>query len=509
MDIIGDVVTCCVVQNTSQPNRKPIFELQVLVEMGFTRVPIFVAFLAALISVLIFGVGRLFPRLDTPEHMLHQPAFAIPNLMSDEQFIALNDIIKEMKEFPSNIDADLKTGGFAPLHEHIGEAQQINDNGSCSHPMLVPNMNKTACILPQRIDIGSHFIMTGGPQAIREPFDVMISRLTSFGKYMFNVNDQYPIVNDLFNQKSFQDGAKSICPKDAQVLDPFQFNFIIQVPGQTVAMHIDGAYFWGATRKQFPQWLLACMVFSGLYHKEFIHQVQVVGYLHAWSPDGDSDSGSNTNSGSFVYYNDNTKENIILPYSKSGTLVDGSKVVHAAQIYKSSVQPPKLNKDDSSVLIYNNTTKGWDLYVNDNIIQSYQYDDLRISIVYRARCFKSVEDKELFYNFPSSRQMQLTTILSSLKQKIVLDNVIKREKMKKTYADYFYYHLFDRKYMKYGHYDTISSLNQLSTLDLSFLLMDYFITYPLPLHSVTIMPYNYCALIKLIPATKHVLQFVC
>lgn len=37
--------------------------------------------------------------------------------------------------------------------------------------------------------------------------------------------------------------------------DPFQFNFILSVPGQTVALHLDAPYFFGATRFQVPQWL--------------------------------------------------------------------------------------------------------------------------------------------------------------------------------------------------------------------------------------------------------------
>ena len=49
----------------------------------------------------------------------------------------------------------------------------------------------------------------------------------------------------------------------------------MQVPGQTVPLHIDGAYFWGATRFQMPQWLLAAMVFSGLFQDLFVDQVSV------------------------------------------------------------------------------------------------------------------------------------------------------------------------------------------------------------------------------------------
>ncbi len=51
----------------------------------------------------------------------------------------------------------------------------------------------------------------------------------------------------------------------------------MNVPGQTVAHHVDGVYFWGATRFQFPQWLLAAMKFSGFWEDRFVNQVQTVG----------------------------------------------------------------------------------------------------------------------------------------------------------------------------------------------------------------------------------------
>ena len=70
------------------------------------------------------------------------------------------------------------------------------------------------------------------------------------------------------------------------------------MPGQTVALHLDAPYFWGADRFQFPQWLLASMVFSGLFQEQFIDQVQVVAYLHNWTDPG------NLKAGRFIYWND-------------------------------------------------------------------------------------------------------------------------------------------------------------------------------------------------------------
>ncbi len=110
----------------------------------------------------------------------------------------------------------------------------------------------------------------------------MVARLLSFGRYLFNVS-AYPAVAELFQEPAFQAASAQTCPPDMQTLDPFQFNFIVQAPGQTVATHIDGVYFWGADRFTLPQWLLAVMQFSGLFEHLFIPQVQVVAYFHEWS----------------------------------------------------------------------------------------------------------------------------------------------------------------------------------------------------------------------------------
>lgn len=111
-----------------------------------------------------------------------------------------------------------------------------------------------------------------------------------------------------------------------------------------VAVHLDAPYFWGASRFHFPQWLLVCMVFSDLFYDKFVHQVQVVGYLHKWTVGRDKAVG---NGGEFVFYKNPTDANdtrpssiksttmpigVATPFPRSGTLVDGSKVLHAAKV---------------------------------------------------------------------------------------------------------------------------------------------------------------------------------
>lgn len=75
----------------------------------------------------------------------------------------------------------------------------------------------------------------------------------------------------------------------------------------TQATHLDGVYFKGATRFQFPQWLLAAMKFSQLWEDDFVDQVQVVAYYHEWE---DEDRG-----GLFALWDDNAPPKFIQPVS--------------------------------------------------------------------------------------------------------------------------------------------------------------------------------------------------
>ena len=198
-----------------------------------------------------------------PSHLLNHRVVETANLIPKKLANALLEDIKHDRSFPTNAQ---DTRFYKILHEHIGEAIDINEDGTCSHYLMVPNKDKTKCILPNRIDIASHFMQSGGFNALKNEQALMVSRILSFGRYHFNLTKK-PIIAKLFQSKKFQQLAKNVCPKQKQILDPFQFNIIMQVPGQTVPVHIDGVYFFGATRFQFPQWLLAVMKFSGLFEE--------------------------------------------------------------------------------------------------------------------------------------------------------------------------------------------------------------------------------------------------
>lgn len=251
--------------------------------------------------ILYYGLRFLMhqiPRFSIPSHLLNHAVVSEREFIDPSLGKILLDHVKYIGEhegFFTNVDADTKTA-YKGAREHIGEAVPISSTGACDHSYLFPNHNKSLCILPQRVDVGRHFITYGGPDAIREKFDNMVARTSSFGKYFrFNTEDTddlSKLIHQLFYSDKFQHVAKRICPIESQVLDPFQYTFIVQIPGQTVPLHLDAPYFWGANRINVPQWLLAAMTFSNLFQEKFIHQVQVVGYLHEWEAKTDPVSGT-------------------------------------------------------------------------------------------------------------------------------------------------------------------------------------------------------------------------
>jgi hypothetical protein len=142
--------------------------------------------------------------------MLNSKVVYERDLLSEDVASELRILTKYMKTFPTNL-SDLKF--YNTTHEHIGESTPLESDGSCANPFLMNSIQKTSCILPGRVDVGRHWIMTGGPNALRESYSKMASRVSSFGSYNFDL-DKHKVVNQLFEDPKFQKIAKGICPND-------------------------------------------------------------------------------------------------------------------------------------------------------------------------------------------------------------------------------------------------------------------------------------------------------
>jgi hypothetical protein len=402
------------------------------------------AICAVLCAVLALAYVRFSaqPRLAT--HLLNLPVTVVNELLSESEARGLLDFVRnDIRRF-DNIAKD--NNFYRMQHEHVGEAVALGSDGKCAHPFLVPSANRTLCVLPGRVDVAQHYVRTGGSEAFKEPYEHAISRLQSFAAYFFDLS-RVPQMGPLFNAPTFLAHAKSVCPPDQQHLEPFQVNFILQVPGQTVAIHTDAPYFWGATRFQFPQWLLVAMVHSGLFIDRFVHQVQVVAYVHQWN-------ATNARAGEFVYWRrDASTMERVAPKARAGTIVDGSKMIHAANVYNGAVvgetaTPPFIDKSRECALTHIGDDK-WELRCDNELLRRYVTDDLRMSVVYRAKCFSSASEAK---RFEAQRDEDLLTL----------------EQVLAT---------FRADLEKRGR---IHQADQVAPLDLAQLILSEYVRYPLP-----------------------------
>lgn len=134
-----------------------------------------------------------------------------------------------------------------------------------------------------------------------------------------------------------------------------------------------------------------------------------------------------------------------------------------------------MDKNNDNVLKYVGNDQ-WEVQSNGQTMKKYSTDDLRISIVYRARCFKDAAELEAYKADESV--MDLDTILFKLSQ-----DLAKRGKLDKT--------------------------KSISRLDLAFKIMEEYITYPFPSIKMAVVPLNWCAIPLLLPWTDVIFARLC
>lgn len=358
---------------------------------------IFYAFIVVLAAVVV-NFTFLVNRNPIPDHLMGYTLIDKANFLSDQTVEAL---LQSTRNAGIIYSTTKEPAVFKTVNDNIGEAVPANLSASgsarCPHRLLTLDNSGTKCVFPGRIDVGLHYLTSGGVEAKKENIELLTSRVQPFLHYILDYKKD-PLTKNLLESPDVVKAAESICPKDKPFLDPFQFNYVVQLPGQTVATHVDAVYFRKASRFHMPQWLLSVMHFSGLFKEEFVEQVQAVAYYHKWTDD---------RAGTFLFWNDpkTRQPEVSYPISKSANFVDGSRVIHAAGVYMPWRKPPILPRGARNTLEYRkgDTSNGgeeeehmWDVKVDGQKLQSYKESELRFSAVYRCRCFKDQADKDKY-----------------------------------------------------------------------------------------------------------------
>ena len=101
--------------------------------------------------------------------------------------------------FLNELDKLTKTSIFSTANgestiemDSAGEAVPVGSD-DCNHPFMSINHNRTLCHIPQRIDVGNHFIASGGFNSYMESYEKMVSRILVFHNKFNNLIKTYKI----------------------------------------------------------------------------------------------------------------------------------------------------------------------------------------------------------------------------------------------------------------------------------------------------------------------------
>ncbi|CAF1011998.1 unnamed protein product [Brachionus calyciflorus] len=345
---------------------------------------------------------------------------------SEKKYI-FNNFDPSLKQFPliyeENFFDSKSLEKLDKIVKSTGEAKPIEDP-DCRHPYMVSKNNNTFCAFPSRIDIGEHYLKTGGFENHMEKYETMTARVMTF-RHKFLDEHSENSLKEIYGDK-FLFKAREICHKNDPnnyklnnlIISLFQFDVILMLPGQELPMHLDIPYFWGADRKNIPHWLLSLMKQSSLFDEHFIPQVQGVSWLsrHQYKK---LEIESAKNGGNFYFYPYvEEKEKFVLAKSEynSALLVDGTQVVHGVERFKSEFEQPPLEKNKKYYLSYEANEDSWGLYdQNDKKIKEYKNDDLRVSLVWRVHCFKDMDEKVKYDNQKNDDRLSVETVLDIFK----------------------------------------------------------------------------------------------
>ena len=128
---------------------------------------------------------------------------------------------------------------------------------------------------------------------------------------------------------------------------------------------------------------------------------------------------------------------------------------------------------------------GLDL-LNGKVRNNYSAEDLRITIVYRARCFRDEFEAKSYSEKHFGENTQ---------------NLLELEEILETFA---------KDLVSRGKVTSVErALQEMPRFELALLIMDTYIKYPYPTKSDVVVPWNYCALPRLMPWTRYILEYVC
>ena len=184
----------------------------------------------------------------------------------------------------------------------------------------------------------------------------------------------------------------------AEIIRPVALMTNLNLPMAGLPPHLDLPFFRGAMNRELPAWMLAPMGYSGLFHDWAVPVASAI----TWFYKGEG--------GAFEYWPDGLGAPSLTetpPYFNCAVLADNEYMYHrVGEIGRpEDFVPDDGIPYDAVLALVDDAT--WEVRHKGKMLRSYAWDDVRLSLLWKAYCFRSEEEAAAFDNHSHDLTPQL------------------------------------------------------------------------------------------------------
>ncbi len=232
--------------------------------------------------------------------------------------------------------------------------------------------------IPQRYDAARNFVRT---RAGHDDVRALASRTNYFRETFAYAEPLFPAIAFFQQLPQFIEAARHVTGK--RIVRPAIVYLNILVPGQELAVHTDVPEFRGANRTWAPEWLLVAMHHSGLFQRWRRYIATGVSWYH------------DCKGGEFIYYPDGRERppHRLRVRRNTAIVLDTDSVFHGVE--------PVLTHDtglpmvEPGVRLHRDDDAQWSIRRDDTVRAVYDWDDLRLSISWKAWCYADEDEARI------------------------------------------------------------------------------------------------------------------
>jgi hypothetical protein len=258
--------------------------------------------------------------------------------------------------------------------------------------------------LPQRFDVGLNYVNGGIDGRGNEDEPAQAASRTNYFRetYAYGEDVRALGIEPFMAHPALRETARQISGRDLIVPAIVYANLLI--PGQELAIHTDVPEFRGANRKLLPQWLLVCMLHSGLFENWRIPIMTCVSWF------------GKARGGAFTFYPEGVAgaREAIPATHNSAILIDTDQVFHGVErVVHNLPDTPAIGKQTR---LHHGGGDRWLLREGDTVLGEYSWSNLRYSISWKGYCFKDEHEQAKWRD--GADNLTLDVILDTLETEL-------------------------------------------------------------------------------------------